>query len=62
MTSEDSSGFRVIAFWDVVSAVGHDSPDDMTQLVGCGGNGNQVMFVLPMFLPPKITEIALGTD
>jgi hypothetical protein len=60
LTIEDSSGFWIIAFWDIVSAVSHDSPNDMAQLIGDGCNSNQVMFILAMFSSPKITQIALG--
>jgi len=62
LTSEDSSGFWIIAFADIVSAVGHDSPDDMAQLVGDSSGSNKMVFILAMFSPPKITQIAFGNQ
>jgi len=58
LTIEDSSGFWIIAFWDIVSAVSHDPPND--KFVGDSSNSNQVVLILAMFSPPKITQIALG--
>jgi hypothetical protein len=62
LTIEDSSGFWIIAFAYVISAVGHYSPDHMTQLVGHGSSSNKMVFVLAMLSPPKITQIALGNQ
>jgi hypothetical protein len=62
LTIEDSSGFWTIAFRDVVSAVGHDSPNDMAQLVGSGRDSDQVMFILAMFFTPKVPQITFRTD
>ena len=55
LTSEDASGFSIMPFGNIISAVGHDTPDDMTELPSHGGNSNQLMFVLAFFLEPEVS-------